>query len=228
MQTLVLVIHLMVAAGLIFLVLIQRSEGGALGMGGGGGNAMMSGRGAANAIVRITTFAGAIFFCTSLGLTWLAGADQRANARALDLSRAPVTAPATTGPVLSPEPALDVAPASTPTPEPASGDASDAPTAPAPADAKTRAGPIPSGQQPTARPTAPPPRTTPASSPPQRTTTTPPRTTASQPPARQPEAAPTTPAPTPAIVIPGLTTDESKQSEPPPPPVQRRPAGPEL
>jgi preprotein translocase subunit SecG len=49
MEIVVLIIHLVVCMCLIGLVLLQRSEGGALGMGGGGASALMSGRGAADA-----------------------------------------------------------------------------------------------------------------------------------------------------------------------------------
>jgi preprotein translocase subunit SecG len=62
----------MVVVALIFLVLMQRSEGGALGM-GGGSNSMMTGRGAADALARSTGILGAIFFITSLSLTLMAG-----------------------------------------------------------------------------------------------------------------------------------------------------------
>jgi preprotein translocase subunit SecG len=51
---------------------MQRSEGGALGMGGGGGG-LISGRGAADMMVNITSWVGGLFFVTSLVLTVLAG-----------------------------------------------------------------------------------------------------------------------------------------------------------
>ncbi|MBI1385504.1 MAG: preprotein translocase subunit SecG [Rhizobiales bacterium] len=70
MATVVLVIHLMIAVALVATVLIQRSEGGALGIGGGGG--MMAGRGSANLLTRATTILGAAFFATSIILTVLA------------------------------------------------------------------------------------------------------------------------------------------------------------
>jgi len=76
MSTIVLVIHLMVAVALITVVLLQRSEGGALGIGGGGGGGgggFMSGRGTANMLTRMTTILAGIFFLTSIGLTILAG-----------------------------------------------------------------------------------------------------------------------------------------------------------
>lgn len=70
MSTVILVIHLMVAAALVGLVLLQRSEGGALGIGGGGG--LMTGRGTANALTKATAAVAVVFFITSISLTWLA------------------------------------------------------------------------------------------------------------------------------------------------------------
>lgn len=69
MQTVLLVIHLMIAAALCVVVLVQRSEGGALGIGGGG---FMSGRGAANALTRLTAYLAGGFFATSIALALLA------------------------------------------------------------------------------------------------------------------------------------------------------------
>ncbi len=69
MQTVLLVIHLMVAAGLVGVVLLQRSEGGALGIGGGGGGGFLTGRGTANLLTRVTAALAAAFFATSLLLT---------------------------------------------------------------------------------------------------------------------------------------------------------------
>lgn len=70
-MTVILVIHILVSIVLVGVVLMQRSEGGALGVGGGGGGGagLMSGRGAAGALVRTTIIFGAIFFITSLVLT---------------------------------------------------------------------------------------------------------------------------------------------------------------
>ena len=70
MQTVIIVIHLMVVVALIGTVLLQRSEGGALGQGGGGG--FMTGRGQANALTRATAILAAMFFATSIALTILA------------------------------------------------------------------------------------------------------------------------------------------------------------
>ena len=74
MATVLLVIHLMVAATLVGLVLLQRSEGGALGIGGGGGagGGFMSGRGTANLLTRATAVLAAAFFATSILLTLIA------------------------------------------------------------------------------------------------------------------------------------------------------------
>ena len=67
MTAIILAIHTIIVLGLVGVVLLQRSEGGALGMGGGGGG-FMSGRGAANALTRSTTVLAALFFTSSLFL----------------------------------------------------------------------------------------------------------------------------------------------------------------
>ena len=74
MQTVIVVIHLMIVVALVVVVLLQRSEGGALGVSGGGG--FMTGRGQANALTRATAILAALFFATSLGLTFLARMNQ--------------------------------------------------------------------------------------------------------------------------------------------------------
>jgi preprotein translocase subunit SecG len=68
-----LVIHLFIAAALIGVVLLQKSEGGALGMGGGGMSGFMTGRSTANLLTRATALLAAAFFATSIVLAWLAG-----------------------------------------------------------------------------------------------------------------------------------------------------------
>ena len=79
MGTVLIVIHLMVVVALIGIVLLQRSEGGALGMGGrgGGGGGFMSARGAANALTRSTGILAAAFFATSVALSILAKYEAR-------------------------------------------------------------------------------------------------------------------------------------------------------
>jgi preprotein translocase subunit SecG len=75
MQTVVIVIHLMIVAVLIGTVLLQKSEGGGLGMGGGAG--FMSSRGTANLLTRTTAVLAVGFFATSLLLSWLASYDRK-------------------------------------------------------------------------------------------------------------------------------------------------------
>lgn len=70
MITVLLLIHIMVAVALVGVVLLQRSEGGALGIGGGGG--FMTGRSAGNALTKTTAVLAAGFFATSLALSILA------------------------------------------------------------------------------------------------------------------------------------------------------------
>lgn len=75
MQTVLLVIYLMVVVALIGVVLIQRSEGGGLGIGGGSG--FMSARGTANALTRTTAILATLFFVISLALGILARHESR-------------------------------------------------------------------------------------------------------------------------------------------------------
>ena len=75
MQTVVVVVHLMLVAALIATVLLQKSEGGGLGMGGGAG--FMSSRGTANLLSRTTAVLAVGFFITSLFLSWLASYDRK-------------------------------------------------------------------------------------------------------------------------------------------------------
>lgn len=75
MQTVVIVIHLLIVLALVGVVLIQRSEGGGLGIGGGSG--FMTARGAANALTRTTAILGAAFFATSLILGIMAYKGER-------------------------------------------------------------------------------------------------------------------------------------------------------
>ena len=72
MSTVLLLIHVMVAVALVGVILLQRSEGGALGIGGGGGG-FMTGRSAGNALTKTTAILAAGFFATSLALSILAG-----------------------------------------------------------------------------------------------------------------------------------------------------------
>jgi preprotein translocase subunit SecG len=86
MESVLLVIHMFLALGIIGLVLIQRSEGGGLGIGGGGGGAgnFASPRGTANILSRLTAIFAAGFFTTSLILGILAGQHTTKNTNILD------------------------------------------------------------------------------------------------------------------------------------------------
>ncbi len=72
MQQVLIVIHLIIVLALVGVVLLQRSEGGGLGMGGGGVSGFMTGRSQANALTRATAILAALFFTTSLILAVLA------------------------------------------------------------------------------------------------------------------------------------------------------------
>lgn len=102
MQTVLLVIHLILAIGLVVTVLLQRSEGGALGIGGGPGG-MMSPRGAANLLTRATAILAAAFFVTSLTLTILADDGSRGRS----IMERPLSNPAA-GERPAPQPAAPV------------------------------------------------------------------------------------------------------------------------
>ncbi|MEZ5715472.1 MAG: preprotein translocase subunit SecG [Paracoccaceae bacterium] len=97
MENVVLIIHLLLALGLIGIVLMQRSEGGGLGMGGGGA---ISARGAATALHKLTWILAIGFICTSIALTLIA-AQKSAGSSVMDrLGDTPATqdaAPAVPG-----------------------------------------------------------------------------------------------------------------------------------
>lgn len=103
MQTLVLTIHILIALALIGSVLLQRSEGGGLGIGGGGGagGGFMTARGTANLMTRVTAILAASFFATSLILAIMAG-HQRGPASIVDevISETPVPAAPASGPAV--------------------------------------------------------------------------------------------------------------------------------
>ena len=93
MNNVLLVIHLLVALAMIGAVLLQRSEGGALGMGGGGGGGMggfLTGRGTASLLTRATAILATAFMVTSLTLSILASGGSEPSSI---LDELPVTAP---------------------------------------------------------------------------------------------------------------------------------------
>jgi len=99
MQTVVIVVHLMIVVVLIGTVLLQKSEGGGLGMGGAAG--FMSSRGTANLLTRTTAILAVCFFATSLLLSWLASFN-RAPASIIGPAPASQSQPAGPAPVAPP------------------------------------------------------------------------------------------------------------------------------
>jgi preprotein translocase subunit SecG len=116
MQNVILIIHLILALCLIGVVLLQRSEGGALGIGGGGGG-LVSQRGAATALSKITWALAIAFLVTSIMLTILAKGGGTGSV--LDALQEPdatvplpeLTVPAPEGDLLPPAETVPAAPA---------------------------------------------------------------------------------------------------------------------
>jgi preprotein translocase subunit SecG len=76
MQVVIIVIHLFIVVAMIGVVLLQKSEGGGLGIGSAGGG-FLSSRGTANVLTRTTAILAAAFFAMSLLLSLLAGWDRK-------------------------------------------------------------------------------------------------------------------------------------------------------
>lgn len=87
METIILVIHILIATGLVAAVLLQRSEGGALGIGGGGG--LMTSRGAGDLLTRTTAVLAALFFASSIALALMAGRDSETRPMIEDVAPPP-------------------------------------------------------------------------------------------------------------------------------------------
>ncbi len=102
-KTVLLGFHIFVAVLLVGFVLLQRSEGGALGIGGGTMGGLMSARGAASSMTRATGILATCFIATSLALAILAG--NAKTARSIFDTPAP---PAQSQPTLPAGPALAV------------------------------------------------------------------------------------------------------------------------
>jgi preprotein translocase subunit SecG len=77
MITLVILFHLAIVVAMIGVVLLQKSEGGGLGLGGGGAGGFLSSRGTANVLTRTTAILALGFFLTSMLLSILAGIDRK-------------------------------------------------------------------------------------------------------------------------------------------------------
>jgi preprotein translocase subunit SecG len=162
MTTVLLIIHLFVTLALIGVVLIQRSEGGGLGVGSTQGmGSFMSGRGTANLLTRMTAVLATLFMILSLGLALLnRGTTVNGHHSILDLPPTPAipaapvpapvappaasTAPATPPAAPSPAPATDSAPATAPvTPSATTNPAPATDSSPATAPATPPAAPSP-------------------------------------------------------------------------------------
>jgi len=104
MSTVLLIIQLIISLILTGLILIQRSEGGALGIGGGGGGGLMSGRSATNSIARMTWILGTAFIINCLALSVVFNMENQ-NTSLIDDTNAvapltsPVDSPDTTNPL---------------------------------------------------------------------------------------------------------------------------------
>lgn len=134
MEVIILVVHLFIALALIGVVLIQRSDGSALGgLGGGSSGSLLSARGAGNVLTRTTAILGAAFIVTSITLTILARVTQPDTIVPVEPETAPNSDPfiplgGETAPPVTPP--VDTAPETPPATTP---DSSSEP-APAPAE----------------------------------------------------------------------------------------------
>lgn len=169
MANVLIVAYLLIVLALIAVILLQRSEGGGLGMGSNSAGGLISVRGSANILTRTTAILATLFFVTAIGLTILAELDRSSRniiARAADpvtedgATTAPgnvldalnqlnsqggdetaPTAPETTAPVTTTDPALAIPTSETPaapvTPAPATETAPAADTTTAPATIET-------------------------------------------------------------------------------------------
>jgi preprotein translocase subunit SecG len=110
MIILLFITHILIALALIGAVLLQKSEGGALGMGGGGMSGFMTGRSTANLLTRTTAFLAVAFFVTSLLLVWLSNTGTRVPTSIIDRGGPSPTLPATpTVPTAPAEPSAPLA-----------------------------------------------------------------------------------------------------------------------
>ncbi|MBI5120474.1 MAG: preprotein translocase subunit SecG [Rhodospirillales bacterium] len=109
MENVLLVIHLLLAIGLVGVILLQKSEGGVLGMGGGGGG-FMTGRSAGNLLTRTTAILATGFILTSLALALIAN-NQKVSRSIVDqpVAADPAPSPAAPEPAKAAEPSAPVA-----------------------------------------------------------------------------------------------------------------------
>ena len=113
MIILLLVIHILVALSLVGVILLQKSEGGALGMGGGGMSGFMTGRSTANLLTRTTAILALLFMLTSLSLVWFSN---RGHAPRSIIDQGAPPAPAAPAAPVAPPPQAPPAEPAPPTP----------------------------------------------------------------------------------------------------------------
>jgi preprotein translocase subunit SecG len=98
MLTFIIVIHLMIVLAMCGLVLLQKSEGGGLGIGSSGGGGFMSSRGTTNVLTRSTAILAACFFGTSLLLSVIAGWSRNPASIVRTPGSAPISTPGAPAP----------------------------------------------------------------------------------------------------------------------------------
>ena len=113
MIILLLVVHILVAISLVGVILLQKSEGGALGMGGGGMSGFMTGRSTANLLTRTTAILALLFMLTSLSLVWFSN---RQHAPQSMIEQGAPAAPAVPAAPVAPSPQTPPAEPSQPSP----------------------------------------------------------------------------------------------------------------
>ncbi len=105
METLVLVLHVLSALSIIGLVLLQHGKGADMGaaFGGGASGSLFGATGSANFLSRTTAILAAVFFITSLGLTWFSAHKTDSKGVMATQPAAPATAPASSLPAPVPD-----------------------------------------------------------------------------------------------------------------------------
>jgi preprotein translocase subunit SecG len=113
MIILLLAVHILIAIALVGVVLLQKSEGGALGMGGGGMSGFMTGRSTANLLTRATAILAAAFMASSVLLVVI---NNRGRTPHSILEQSTPSGPVAPAAPVSPPPAQPTAPAEPPQP----------------------------------------------------------------------------------------------------------------
>jgi preprotein translocase subunit SecG len=123
LEGVLLVLHVGVALAICGFVLLQHGKGADMGaaFGSGASGSLFGAAGSSNFLSHTTAILAAVFFLTSIGLTWFAssqGSAQSARDRSVLDRVPPKTAPAGTPPAPAPAPSTGTAPAPATTPAP--------------------------------------------------------------------------------------------------------------